>query len=319
MHLRSVLAGDANAVMNRMLELADKGKHSLLLITDDAAAKLAEKGVDKLDDLSRSLTGTKLDDFPLDRPFRLADGSTVTRSKFWGAADKLTVTIPAAELGITREAVSIFDGKAYKAAVELAKKSGKDPSTINPSTFCEPAKSVDNLTYVFFGELSTGQKMVNGILTMYPNAQRLAIGAATLTAATGSVKAANAQLPGAASVEQRVEQLTAEHVARFAAGAGLGDRIDVTSTWDKVKDTGAEVGLSLALDWGIVEALGARVGGVVTLVLSPLELNKSEGATRAHGARAAAQGRRQDRGRDDQRHRRSAGRGARPRGLQGRL
>ncbi|MCK6548023.1 hypothetical protein L6R52_19385 [Myxococcota bacterium] len=281
MHLRSSLSGDRAVVMERMLEVAEKQKHSILLITDDAAAKLAEKGIDKLDELSKTLTGTKLDDFPLDKPFALSGGSTVTRTKFWGSSEKLTVTIPASELGITREMVSVFDGKAYKAAVELAKKQSRDPKLVDPSTFCEPAKSVDNLTYVFFGELSTGSKLVNGLLTMYPNAQRLAIGAAVLTTASGTVKAESAKLPGAPSVERRVEQLTAEHVARFAAGAGLTEQIDITSTWDKVKDAGTELGLGLALDWGIVEALGARVGGVVTFLLMPTPLNSGEGATLA--------------------------------------
>jgi hypothetical protein len=281
MHLRSSFSGDRTVVMERMLELAEKKSHSVLLISDEAAAKLADKGIDKLDELSRSLTGSKLDDFPLDAPFRLTGGSTVTRTKYWGSAEKLTVTIPASELGITKAMVSVFDAKAYKAAVDAAKAAKKDPTLIDPSAFCEPAKSVDNLTYVFFGELSTGSKLVNGLLTMYPNAQRLAIGAAVLTTASGTVKAANAPISSANNVEHRIEQLTAEHVARFAAGAGLTDQIDITSTWDKVKDSGAEIGLSLALDWGIIEALGSRVGGVVTLLLSPLELNSSEGGTLA--------------------------------------
>lgn len=281
MHLRSSFSGDRKVVMERMLELAEKKSHSILLLSDDAATKLAEKGIDKLDELSRSLSGSKLEDFPLNTPFRLSGGSTVTRTKYFNSAEKLTVSIPAAELGITKEMVSVFDAKAYKAAVDAAKAAKKDPTLIDPSAFCEPAKSVDNLTYVFLGELSTGSKLVNGLLTMYPNAQRLAVGAAVLTTASGTVKAAEAPIGSANSVEHRVEQLTAEHVARFAAGAGLTDQIDITSTWDKVKDSGAEIGFSLALDWGIVEALGSRVGGVVTLLLSPLELNSSEGATLA--------------------------------------
>lgn len=280
-HLKSSFSGDRTAVMERMLEAAEKQKHSFLLISDEAAEKLAEKGIDKLDELSKKLTGTKLDDFPLDQPFALTGGSTVTRTKFWGSSEKLTVSIPAAELGITREMVSVFNGKAYKAAVELAKKEGRDPTLVDPSAFCEPAKSVDNLTYVFYGELSTGSKLVNGLLTMYPNAQRLAIGAAVLTTATGTVKAESATLPGAASVERRVEQLTAEQLARFAAGAGLSEQIDITSTWDKVKDAGTEIGLGIALDWGLIEALGSRVGGVISFLLMPTPLNQSEGATLA--------------------------------------
>lgn len=148
-HLRSMFNMDRAYFMERMLDAADKGTHSVLLIADDAAAKLAEKGVDKLDELSTMMAGKKIDDIPLDRAMHLEGGSSVTRSKYWGSADKLTVSIPASELGITREMVSIFDAKAYKKAVEAALKLGRDPKLIDPSSFCEPAKSVDNLTYVF--------------------------------------------------------------------------------------------------------------------------------------------------------------------------
>lgn len=274
-HLRSMFNADRGVFMERMLEAANKGTHSVLLISDDAAAKLAEKGVDKLDELSNLLTGSKLDDIPFNRAMQLEGGATVTRSKFWNSAEKLTVNIPAEELGITRAMVSIFDAKAYKKAIDEAIKLGRDPKLIDPNSFCEPAKSVDNLTYVFFGELSTGSKLVNGLLTMYPNAQRLAIGATVLTASTAvKAKAETAMVDASTTVERRVEQLTAEHLAQFAAGMGIGDKIDVTSTWDKVTDAGKEIGFSMAVDWGLVAKFGSRVGGVISLLLMPTEMGK---------------------------------------------
>jgi hypothetical protein len=279
-HLKSMFNADRAVFMERMLDAANKGTHSVLLIADDAAEALAAKGVDKLDELSRTMAGQKLDDIPFNRAMHLDGGSTVTRGEFWGSADKFTVSIPASELGVTREMVSIFDAKAYKKAVEAAQRAGDDPKLIDPSSYCEPAKKVDNLTYVFFGELSTGSKLVNGLLTMFPNAQRLAIGTAVLTASTGKVKAETATL-GETTVARRVEELTAEHLAQFAAGAGLGEKIDVTSTWDKVTDAGAEIGMSVALDWGLIEAFGARLGGLLGFLLMPVEANKGEGATLA--------------------------------------
>lgn len=118
---------------------------------------------------------------------------------------------------------------------------------------------------------------------MFPKAQKQAIGTVLLSAgASTKLKAETATISGTSTtVQRRVEELTSEHLARFAAGAGLSEKIDLSSTWDKVSDAGTEIGLNIALDWGIVEALGARVGGVLTFLLMPTSLNSSEGGTLA--------------------------------------
>lgn len=276
-HLKSIFSMDRGAFMKKALGWANKGTHSVLLVSDDAAAKLANKGIDKLDELNGLMRGKSLADVPIDETIRLSGGSTVRRSKFYGSSEKLSVTVPAKELGVGREVVGIFDAKAYKTAVDNAVAAGRDPKLIDPSTFSEPAKNVDELTFVFFGQLGTGQKLVNGLLTMFPRAERVAIGGLLLTGTAGTAKASVSPL-GGTTADERVQQVTAEHLANFAASAGLSEEIDITSTWDKLTESGAEIGAQIAVDWGLVAALGSRVGGVLSFILMPQTLNGGEGA-----------------------------------------
>lgn len=277
MHLKSIFSMERRAFMDLATEWAEKGMHSVLLVSDDAAETLALKGVDKLDELNRSLAGKALSDVPFNQAMSLPGGTTVKRTSFYNAGEKLTVTVPARELGVTREMVGIFDAKAYRAAIDEARRLGRDPKLIDPNTFCEPPRNVDELTFVFFGQLDTGQKLVNGLLTMFPRAERVAIGGLLVAGAGSSARAENAQLSGTSAAE-RVQQITAEHIAAFAAQSGLSPTEDITSAWDALTDAGVEIGAQIAIDWSLITAFGSRVGGVISLILMPTTLNGGEGA-----------------------------------------
>lgn len=275
-HLKSIFSMNRGAFIEKATEWANKGMHSVLLVSDDAAERLASKGIDKLDELNDMMRGRSLADVPVNETIRLRGGSTVRRSQFYGSGEKLAVTVPAKELGVTREMVGIFDARAYKSAIDDAIRAGRDPKLVDPNTFCEPAKSVDELTYVFYGQLDTGQKLVNGLLTMFPRAERVAIGGVMVAGTAGAVKAQEAPLAGS-TVDARVQQIAAEHIAAFASGTGLTEEVDITSAWDRLSETGVEVGAQIAIDWGLIATFGSRVGGVLSLLLMPQTLNGGEG------------------------------------------
>lgn len=279
-HLKSIFSMNRAAFIEKARGWAGKGTHSILVVSDDQAANLAHRAIDKLEEFNGLMAGKALDDVPMNQTVRLSGGSTVHRSTFYEAGDKLSVRIPAKDLGISLRDVGIFDAKAYTAAVDDAIAAGTDPKLIDPNTFCEAAKSVDELRFVFYGQLSTGQKLVSGLLTMYPNTQRVAIATAGLVTAAGTVQAKDCTVAGT-SVDDRVGQLVDEHLAAFASQSGLGSTMDVSSAWDRFTETGAEIGGQIAIDWGLVTAFGSRVGGVLSLILMPTTLNGGEGASLA--------------------------------------